>query len=261
MGNLVKYGEWDMEDAAKAKEDAARGSGGGEFFKFEDGRNILRFLPPRPGERANIRIFQHFVKGTDNKKTTLVCPRLTNNNNGSCPICEHCDNLRKTGNAADRERAYEMSAKMRAFANAVDRKNPDKGPQVVGFGKTVLEALAALRIDTDAGGDFVNPDTGFDIIIEKTGQKMETKYAVRPARTSSPLGNLEWADRQANLEQFAVMKSRAEILEILGLDDVVDVVATPPRAAPQRVIGKPAPVAVARRTAQDDLEEDAQIAD
>ena len=58
MGNLVKYGEWDVADAAKAVEDAKSG-GGGEFFKFEDGRNILRFLPPRVGERANVRIFQH----------------------------------------------------------------------------------------------------------------------------------------------------------------------------------------------------------
>ena len=259
MGNLVKYGEWDVADAAKAVEDAKSG-GGGEFFKFEDGRNILRFLPPRVGERANVRIFQHFVKGGEKKTTTVVCPRLSSSNGGSCPICEHADALRRTGNAADKERAYEMSAKMRAFSNVIDRKNPDKGPQIAGFGKTVLEALAALRTDVDAGGNFTDPETGFDIIIEKTGQKMETKYAVRPARNQSPLGYMEWIEQQANLEQFATLKSRKEILELLGLDDVVDVQPVAPRAAAPKPVGKPAAVTV-RRTAQDDLEEEAQLVD
>ena len=52
--------------------------------------------------------------------------------------------------------------KLRAFAAVIDRNGESKGPQVLGFGKTILEDLRNLREDEDAGGDYTHPIEGCD---------------------------------------------------------------------------------------------------
>ena len=96
--------------------------------------------------------------------------------------------MQESRSSRDQEVGKKMLAKRRHFANVIDRKNEEKGVQIVGFPKTVYEQLLAIRDDDAAGGNFTDPGpNGFDITITKTGQGMNTKYAVKAARQSTPL--------------------------------------------------------------------------
>ena len=79
----------------------------------------------------------------------------------------------------------------------------DAGTQVFAFGKMIYEQLRSIRNDPDSGGDFTHPETGFDIIIERTGSgKFDTAYDVRAARHETKLENMNWLDCRNNLERF-----------------------------------------------------------
>jgi hypothetical protein len=76
--------------------------------------------------------------------------------------------------------------------NIIVRKAGDKGgetsegPFIYTPGVTVFTAIAAIINNPDYG-DITDPDDGFDIMISKEGEKLETKYSIMPRRISTPL--------------------------------------------------------------------------
>lgn len=214
-GTMQKWGSYDVEAAKEEQEQVGKGAGG--FFKFEQGNNRVRFLPPPAGKRTPfVLVQQHFVQLPGMAAAaSFNCPRAMASER--CPVCDKADKLKASGNPVDFEEAKKLYPKLRVFANVIDRKHPEQGPQVIAYGKMVHEKLVKLRTDEDAGGDFTHPLEGFDIIIEKNGDGMNTKYEVRPARQSTPLGDLEWIDMQQDLARFAAVPSAEELAEKLSL--------------------------------------------
>lgn len=217
MSNLQKYGEWTAEEATKDAEDLAALGSGAEFLKFKTGKNQLRFLPPRPGEKPFVLVQQHFidVPGTAGKSVVFVCPRVHAKKH--CSACQQADVLRATGSPVDYERAGKLLPRLRVFANVIDRADPEAGVRVAAFGKQVYEQLIALRKNEEAGGNFTDPSpAGFDIIIEKSGEGMKTEYKVFPARKNSALGNEDWLDAMHDLRRYARVPSEEEMARMLG---------------------------------------------
>lgn len=210
---LVNYGSYDLDAANEEHDDLSR-AGGGQFMKLEVGRNVVRLLPPPVGRRSPfVTTYQHFldIPGRDGP-VVFNCPRMMERR--PCPACAKGDRLRATGNQKDAEAARDFWASRRVFANVIDRSDEDAGPKVLGFGKTVHEALVAIRRDEDAGGDFTHPIDGFDIIIERVGTgKMDTRYKVFPARRSSSIGDKaeEWIAVQPDLRALARVPTLDEI--------------------------------------------------
>lgn len=237
MSNIQTWGTF--EEEALQQDDALAGRGGSSILKIGVGRNVLRFLPPMLGERTIFAIaHQHYVKlpGLADP-VSFNCPHL--HGVGVCPVCRKVDELRATGNAADYEMAGELRAKLRVFANVIDRAHPDLGPQTVAFGKGVYEALSAIRKDRDAGGDFTHPLTGFDIVITRKGSgKNDTEYDVKTARQSSPLhpsGDLTWLENPPNLKQYNRVpdpRALARQLDESGLADLLAIDVTRYAALP-----------------------------
>lgn len=213
MSSLVKYGSFEIE-AAEDEKSELDAMGGGAFLKLEAGRNVVRFLPPKLGMRSPfVKVQQHFMEIPGAQKSAVFnCPRMENRR---CAGCVQVDTLRATGNPIDNDKAGKWAAKLRVYANVISRKNPEMGPQVIAFGKMIYEKLLALRQDEDAGGDFTHPDEGFDIIISKTGEKMNTKYDVTPARASSPLGDVEWIEIQRDIRPLTNVPTDDQIDEML----------------------------------------------
>ena len=141
---------------------------------------------------------------------TFTCPKYEVNQ--PCPACAKAEQLKRTGSTTDYEAAKDLFAKRRILAVVVDRENPERGPVPFEFGVSIEDALVTLRRDEDAGGDFTNVETGFDIIVERKGQgKNDTEYAVMPARKQSPLGNTGWVDAQPNLDALCSVSTPDEI--------------------------------------------------
>lgn len=258
--SLVSYGSYDMDVAMEEKEVMDR-SGGGAFFKIESGRNVVRFLPPPPSKRSPFVVtYQHYVEPPPGAPpglngTSFNCPRMMAKK--PCPICQLAERLKGSGSKGDYDLAGKMFPRAQVFANVIARKEPEAGPQVIRFGKKVHEQLVALRENEDAGGDFTDPtESGFDIIIEKTGEKLKTQYKVMADRKSSALGDMEWIAQQADLARFGLVASFNELVE--NLKDYYDLSSD---LAPQRGRGRAAAVPAGRRRGGETIDVEAEEVD
>jgi len=220
MSNLVKWGGYDEETAEAEKKDLDKSNAA--FMKLKVGRNVVRFLPPilgqGYGEKKNSPfrvVWTHYIRMPGKKDPiSFACPNREARE--MCPACMYAEQKKATGNQADSDAAYELFPKRRVYAVVINREEPEKGPQVLGFGKVVHEALVKIRKDADAGGDFTNPETGFDIIIERQGTGVkDTEYTVMPARKQSKLGNNDWIEVQPDLNGFGKVKSADEITALI----------------------------------------------
>lgn len=254
MSNLQKYGSFSMDAASQEKD--SLGAKSADYMKLEVGRNVVRFLPPAPGKRSPfVVIHQHFIKpiGAD-KPIVFACPRAMEKR--ACPVCAKADQFARTGNKADRDKAFELYPSRRVFANVIDRRTPEAGVKVLGFGKKIHEQLLNLRTDEDAGGDYTHPVDGFDVVITREGTgKTDTKYHVAPARKQSMLAPTEeeidaLLEAQPDLERFARVPTPEELQKLLNGGESEDSGARTVEVSRQ-------PPKRAARSAQDDVEDDA----
>lgn len=249
MGNIIKYGSYSLEQAEK--EQAELESGDAAFMSFKVGRNVIRILPPPVGKNSPFRIvYQHFFNIPGKQEPIVfVCPRYELKK--PCPVCAEADRLKSTGNPVDEERADGLYARRRIYCNAINRAEPEKGPRIAAFGKTVHEPLLALRKNEEEGGDYTNPENGFDVVVNRTGTgKNDTKYVVTPSRTNTPLASTpeqmqDWIDTQHNLERYAKCPTEQELNKLLFGE------AGPPQAAQQTTAPAQSGGTRVRRTAMD----------
>jgi hypothetical protein len=215
MSNIVQYGKYEVEAAAEEQEELDKLTSG-TFYKLKVGRNVLRFLPPKLGMRSPyVKVHQHFIRlpGMENP-VTFNCPRMMAKS--PCPACQKVDQLRSTGNPADYAAAGDLLPQFRVYANVIDKKAPEAGPQILAYGKKIHEALVQLRRDEDAGGDYTDPIEGFDIVITRTGTgKNDTSYQVAPARHSTKLEDMEWIALQGDISRYGMVQSYDQIVVTL----------------------------------------------
>jgi hypothetical protein len=187
MGNLVKYGSFNLDDLDKQDAQvAATTTVGADFMKLQPGNNKVRFIPPEGGGSPFEIVNEHFIDTPTGQRVRFTCPRLMEKKD--CPACQEADRLKRTGNPIDRDKAWSFYPKLRVYSNVIDRENPG-APRILAFGKTIWDGLKRIRRDKDEGGDFTNPGPdGFDVIITREGTgKNDTRYSVRPARTDAAL--------------------------------------------------------------------------
>jgi hypothetical protein len=195
-------------------------------------------MPPTPGQKTPffetwIHYIRNPAKPDDTKSAT--CPAKTRGS--TCVVCERVSVLRRTGHESDRNLAADMGAKRQIYANVVDMGNVDKGVQALRFGPMIYEALLDYLLDPETGGDYTNPDKGYNVVIERTGKMKDTRYSVRLAKTATAIADREWLKHLCDLallQKNLPAESLSAILE--GRD---------PEAPPEAKAGK-------GRTAEDD---------
>lgn len=228
---IVKYAPYTLEDAEEDKRDIENTGGTNIFAKLKEGKNKFRFLPPLPGRKWRRVTFVHYIDIPGGDRASIVCPRIEAKR--ACVICEkekhlweHSDELESKGKVAaaeaDRKVAKKLRAKRRAYANVIDRNNPESGPMVLGFGTMIEESLVELRKDEEEGGDFTNPGPeGFDIIINRSGTgQFDTKYETKRSKVECALAEdvqqlNTWIKNQHNLERFCKVMSDSDIAKVL----------------------------------------------
>lgn len=184
----------------------------------------MRFIPPKaPGVSPMRSTGVHFVDTAPGQTASFSCPQKEVGQR--CPVCEIGEQLHKSSNPVDRERANRIAVKLNVMCNVVDRRappdDPNHGLRVLRFGKMVLEQLKTLRRNTRSGGDFFQPGPqGFDVVIMKEGEMLKTRYVVSADRNASPLASTpELAqaliDNQYDLEQFVTPVVPEEVLRAI----------------------------------------------
>lgn len=231
QSNLVKYAPWTPEAAEEEAEAVAAASESGGYWKPKAGRSVIRILPAvltRPMHpKPMVVTWNHYIElPGEEKGVGFNCPRK-HKAGWTCPACVKFEELRATGNPADWKAAGEFMPKLRVYANIIDRDDEGSGPQVFAFGKTIYEPLMSYR-STNPNEDtpFHLPDeNGCDILIDKKGEKKNTKYSVRLARNCSVLHEdakqvEEWLEVMRDLRGEARVMSTREIVALLSGEDV-----------------------------------------
>jgi len=281
--SLVKFERYRPEDAEADKQAAAEDRPGGKYAEIIEGKNKFRFLPLLKGERGTDpewerkhtrwggrKTYIHYVDVPgENERVGIVCPKYEEER--KCILCDeelrikaNAEKLRKAGKSGaarqEKDRAYGLSAKRRVYANVIDRSKPQSGPLVLGIGVKIEDRLVAIGQDPEDGGDFTDPGPeGFDVVIERTGKKRDTKYETSAARNRTPLTDDvklrdEWLRSKHDLEDCVRVYTDEEMEKLIAgekLDDGDD--RPPPRKVKSTV----------SRTIEDDVvdDDDAQSSD
>ncbi len=218
MGNnLQKYHDYTVEDAERQAAEAAATRGA--IRKLEQGDNVLRVLPSRAGEEVFKVVHEHWVE-VAGMSGSFVCPYMMAKQ--SCTICQEMRRLKASPNPLDRTRGDDMYARKRVYVNAINRGDEEPVPAVHVLPGKVLEDIQAIRRKfPGASGNITNPETGYDLIITRTGTgKKDTRYRVDIAREQTPLADDqdlydEWIANQADLNRFARLPDEQEVATAL----------------------------------------------
>jgi len=181
----------------------------GEFrrFKIVNGPNRVRIV-----EDYFAAYKVHYFMGIDDKgnpqKRRVNCIRE------NCPLCEQ---FQKTGNR-------DFKWRKRYSFNIISRRKQKKDKKTIIYclevGKMIFDQLASYRNTEDYG-----TLTNYDIVIKKSGTSWkDTKYYVIPCPEKIPFTNEEKEAIKKrtekggpyNLKEFEELKTRKEILEIMG---------------------------------------------
>lgn len=200
--------DWSEDDAQQAAS-AARAISGSAWYKFRQGKNEIRILPvadaswgmsyPIYTTAEHLIDVKKFPVPGQEKTFGFLCPKVERGEH--CPLCELEAQLRASGSKADLELAEAIKVKPKYYANIVDMYEPELGVQQVSFSPGVYGKIEALRGMKNI--NFSHPLKGCSIIIQKTGEGMNTRY---PLVTDGKQGELEgWQDYLAqakNLREF-----------------------------------------------------------
>jgi hypothetical protein len=175
---LKGYGKYTPEAAEREKEELDKVFGA-RVIKLKVGRNVVRVLPPKEGRDTPFEmIWTHFVDVQD-RTEVFACPRRMSKK--PCPVCAKAEEMRTSGDEALFEKAKSLFARRQWYANAIDRKNPDEGVQLLAAGKEIMDQINAIRRElAEDEVDFTDPYAGMDLVIERKGTtKEDTEYTVQ----------------------------------------------------------------------------------
>lgn len=166
-----------------------------KMYKPKDGDNTIRILPPtwEGAEHYGLDVFVHYGVGPD--RQTYLC--LHKMKGEPCPICEERQRAQRSG---DEEYAKELEPKRRVVVYLIDRDAEKEGVQAYAMPQGTDQDIVKISVDKRTGEVFGidNPDEGFDVMFERTGTGIKTRYeGIQLARRESSLGNDDWL-------QFAV---------------------------------------------------------
>lgn len=158
-----------------------RSKGDADWMQLEDGDNLVRFLSDEEGNFYFETGYHYISQGKE--KVAVVCNKV--HAGEPCYICDVISELNKSKDKGDKALAKELQAKSRVFFNVVDRA--DKKVKVLGAGNSIFKELLKYFADED-WGDLTDPETGHDVVINKSGSGLDTEYSVMPKPKPSKLG-------------------------------------------------------------------------
>jgi hypothetical protein len=168
--------------------DAAR------LFTPSRGDNHIRIMPPSShwdADHYGLDIYVHWSVGPS--KATVLCNWKMGT--GDCPLCQQRARLER---AHDEDGAKELRPTKRVLTLVINRKSEGEGVLVWPMPYTVDQQISLRARDRTTGTWFFvdDPEKGYDLYIDKTGENLNTKYDVSIANRPSPVApkHLDWVE-------------------------------------------------------------------
>ena len=209
------YGEVDLDDIKGEWESTKSNK---PTMKLQEGRNVLRILPPPPGEKRPFKVFWVHGVGEGSSFRSFQCPDKTLGE--PCPACEKVSALYRSGNEADRQMANRMRVKREAYCNVVDMTHPEKGVQVLRVAEGTYRDLLGFMVPDDKTGEpgvnYTHPTTGMNVIIHREGVDRQTKYKCELGRTGpKPLQDMKWLEGMHDLSGYVRAMPADQVVALL----------------------------------------------
>jgi hypothetical protein len=192
----------------------------------KSGRNVIRILPG-VGDMDDFfwqDVGKHYPPES---RRSFTCPKFTIG--AECPICDFVDTLYRAGDESSKQLASKLRRQKKFWMNVIDREDEESGPKIFrNCGPMIFKQIAALVQDPDYGEMLYDEYEGLDLIITKTGEKLNTEYAVQARRKASPLHEDddvidEWMEDAKDLSVVELSDDPEEDAELMGDDTVVSV--------------------------------------
>ncbi len=179
---MGKYYETDREAMKKKRAEI----GQGKYWEPKEGKNQIRILPPYSEDGVwmfELSLHYGFVD-EEGRKRAYPCLRQWKKQR--CPGCDAISELKKVdggGKAADR-----LRPKPKYYVNLIDRRVGEDKVFIYGFSGKAINEILSYDDDEEDYGDITNPKKGFDIVVEKEGSGLKTRYSIRIKPKSVPAG-------------------------------------------------------------------------
>lgn len=223
------------------------------YFSFKDGRNVIRILPPWEGSEDFSKSFgKHWGTDENGSRFCVYCPRDTFGKH--CPICENLSHEWKKPGLTEERKEFlkDISSSLRYMANVVDLNDMGRGVQIAEFPKTVMEAIWKKMVDEEIGiGDVSDPDKGYDLIIDRVGKGLNTKYTVEPKKKPNKIVYPNWKEETKNLDAFVKEESDETLKGFLKGKKILPETAGSPIKIEGTVKSIPTPTLPVEKTIED----------
>jgi len=163
--------------------------GQGKFFKADEGSNTVRIMPPFDDSGSfYIEACHHHGLQIEEQNRAFCCKEY--HEKAPCPICFYIEDL----NESDKEDAgtilKRVAQRVKYFVNVYNYKK--EVYQIWGFSAKILRKILGYLTDPD-WGDITDPDEGHDMVIDREGTGLKTKYDLRikPKPKAFPLDDYD----------------------------------------------------------------------
>lgn len=185
----ISYGHHKTENVKRRAEQTGGNfdlpfKSGVKVWKAKVGENAIRIMPPTwaDANHYGYDVWLHSFIGSSG--STYICPKKTFNK--PCAACEESAALKAAG---EEDEAKEIAVKQKVLYYIIDRDDRKPVPQIMvaswNQDKEISEASKINRTNKTLYID--HADEGYDVIVKRTGQKLNTRYQWLIDRESSPL--------------------------------------------------------------------------
>lgn len=224
-----------LMDLIKQKKAALNSGKRQKTIKPKDGRNRYRILPGwRPaGDPTFYHDFgQHFIKDESGElKAVYICTDKTFGK--PCGVCSTIETaIRSSSDDVMVKLMKEAKAAGRILLNVLelDGDTPDE-PQILELAPTAFNEI--LNIFTE-WGDITDLDEGKDVIVERSGKGIGTRYSVQIAAKSKPVP-AAIMKKVANLDEYVAQESEEQAARaITNVKSIAGLEYAPSAAAPRK---------------------------
>ena len=244
---------------AKRKEIQAR-TNRVDVIRPQAGKAKYRILPPQAGKPEGTPWWadfgRHYIKDADGKMGAVyVC--VEQSFGKPCAVCQEIARAGKQATDDVELKVLEEARCKRAdiLVNVLVRSDTEKAttPQVLSLSPTTFDKVLGL---INEYGDITDLKEGIDLIIERTGSGLSTRYEVMPAAKSQPVAP-SILEQAIDLEEFVQQESEGELRKAINavnaIVGILDYEPSAALAAPKAKAALAAPKAKATVMEDDEL--------
>jgi gp32 DNA binding protein like len=184
-----------------------------DTFTPKEGDNTIRILPAGWESHTDYAypVWIHWGVGAD--ESAYLCLRKMKGE--TCPICQEVARMKADGEGEDAKR---IDCKERFICWIIDRTDRDETPMLYSMPAGTYKDINALCYSSKSGkAIFVdNPDDGYDVIIRRTGTKINTKYLPQVDREATAV--TDDPDKYKELESWVQDNQIPDCLQFFDAD-------------------------------------------